>query len=94
MITRHDRLLSVSMRRMHKQPVGVRDDWNHGLEVGDRVYTWVKVDKTAMMDDLVQSNGKNKASAGELTPRRVRKNGRPRIATVKDGVWYWTDLLY
>ena len=43
---------------------------------------------------LTRYSGKNKAAAGELTSRRVSRNGRPRIAVVKDGVWYWTDLLY
>ena len=76
---------------MRKQPVGARNDWNFGLEDGDRVYTWIKVDKTAMMDDLFLSTGKNKRAAGELTPRRVTKDGRARIAVVKDGVWYWDD---
>lgn len=79
------------MRKMRKQSICPRNDWNHSLEVGDRVWTWVKLGETAMMDDLVQSNGKNKAAAGELTPRRVSKNGRARIAVVKDGIWYWED---
>ncbi len=80
------------MRRMRKQPITVRNDWNHNLEVGDRIYTWIEFGKTAVMDDLVESNGRNKASMGELTPVRVVKSGRDRIAIVKDGIWYWTDL--
>ncbi len=79
------------MRKMRKQPVGVRNDWNFALEDGDRVYTWIKFDKTAVMYDLVLSNGKNKRAAGELTPRRVSRDGRARIVSVKDGVWYWDD---
>ena len=68
--------LDVHMRRMRKQPVGPRNDWNHNLEVGDRVYTWVKFPETAMMFDLVESCGKNKAASGELTPVRVVKTDR------------------
>ena len=79
------------MRRMRKQPISVRNDWNHNLEVGDRVYTWVKYPETAMMDDLIESYGRNKAAAGELTPVRVVKNGQCRLATIKDGIWYWSD---
>jgi len=76
---------------MRKQPVGPRNDWNHNLEVGDRVYTWVKFPETAMMFDLVESCGKNKAASGELTPVRVVKNRQVRIAIIKNDIWYWTD---
>lgn len=79
------------MRRMRKQPIGMRNDWNHNLEVGDRVYTWVKPNETAMMDDLVESRGRNKAAIGELTPIRVVKNGQCRIAIIKNNIWYWID---
>ena len=78
------------MRKMRKQPVGARNDWNFDLEDGDRVYTWITSD-SAVMDDLFLSTGKDKRAAGELTPRRVSKDGRARIAVVKDGVWYWND---
>jgi len=77
-----------NLRRMRKQPVGGRNDWNHNLEEGDRVYTWVS-DETVVMDDLVVSRGKNKRASGELTPVRVCSNGKARIAIRKDGVWYW-----
>lgn len=79
------------MRKMRKQPVGPRNDWNHNLEIGDRVYTWVKYPLLAVMDDLMESNGRNKAALGELTPRRVIKDGEPRIAMLQDGVWYWVE---
>lgn len=79
------------MRKMRKQPVGPRNDWNFDLEAGDRVYIWTTVGEKAMMDDLVLSTGKDKRAVGELTPRRVSRNGWPRIAVVKDGVWYWEN---
>lgn len=79
------------MRRMRKQPKQARNDWDYTLEVGDRVYTWIRFKETAVIDDLVKSNGRNKAAAGELTPIRVTKNGQNRIAIIKNGVWYWID---
>ena len=84
--------LDANMRRMRKQPIGHRNDWNHDLEIGDRVYTWVEYKKTAVIDDLVESSGHNKAASGELTPRRIVKNRKCRIATrKKNGIWYWID---
>jgi hypothetical protein len=36
-------------------------------------------------------NGKDKRAIGELTPKLVKKNGKPRIAKLHDdGFWYWT----
>jgi len=52
------------MRRMRKQPRGVRGDWSHGLEPGDRVYAWVRYGETAVMDDLVESRGRHKSARG------------------------------
>jgi len=75
---------------MRKQPRCARNDWNHNLEVGDRVYVWMEFQKTAVMYDLTESRGRNKAAIGELTPVRVTKNGQARVATIQDGVWYWT----
>lgn len=79
------------MRKMRKQPMGVRNDWYPDYEPGDRVYRWLEYEKSALMYDLVESRGRNKAAAGELTPILVKKDKGPRLAIVKDGIWYWAD---
>lgn len=80
-----------NLRRVRKQPVAVLNLWNFNHEAGDRVYTWVKYPETATMVDLVQSRGWGKRASGELTPKPVTKNGKPRIVVRRAGVWYWTD---
>ncbi len=77
------------MRRLRKQPIGPRNDRNMDLEAGDRVYSWVNYKSTATMDDLRESTGWGKRNLGELTPRKVTKNGATRVAVLKKGVWYW-----
>lgn len=75
---------------MHKQPVGPDDPWAFSLEAGDRVYRYTDyAKKQAIMFDLLESRGWGKRTAGELTPAVVKKNGKSRIATCKDGIWYW-----
>ena len=76
-------------RRLRKQPTAVYNPRNFNLEAGDRVYKWVQFQKSATMVDLVESRGWGKRAAGELTPKPVTKNGKPRIAVIKEGIWYW-----
>lgn len=78
------------MRKLRKQPVGPRNDWNFELEAGERVFE--RRGESAVMYDLQESTGWNKRTAGELTPRLVKKNGCPRLAVMgDDGIWFWED---
>lgn len=79
--------------RLRKQPVGPYDPWNFSLEDGDRVYQWIDHKKgTAIMLDLYESSGWHKKTAGELSSRVVKKNGKPRRAMrLRDDLWYWID---
>ena len=77
------------MRKLTKQPVGPRNDWDFRLEVGERVYE--RRGDSAVMYDL-RETGRNKRDCGELTPHIVKKHGVPRLAVMgDDGVWYWED---
>jgi len=83
----------MAMRKLSKQPVGGRNDWDYTVEPGDRVFecAWDGSDY-AYMYDLRESNGSNKASRGVLTPFIVKKNGNPRQAVLcDDNLWYWMD---
>lgn len=78
------------MRRLKKQPVTSYNPWDWKREAGERVYHPQPSLEGAYIYDLVESRGRNKRDTGELTPRLVRKNGKPRIAIQDDqGTWYW-----
>lgn len=80
------------VRRLRKQPTAVLAAWDHEAEQGDRRYIPKPELEGAWIVDLVLSRGRNKRDAGELTPKVVKKNGRPRIAQLHDaGLWYWVD---
>lgn len=78
------------MSRIRKQPVASYNPWDWEREAGDRVYAYDPSHQAAYMIDLVESRGRNKRDAGELTPRIVKKNGKVRLAyRAGDGIWYW-----
>ncbi len=81
------------MRKLRKQPIGERNDWDFSLEAGDRVFERNGDSEFAVMYDLRESTGWHKrTSLGELTPHTVKKNGVPRLAVMAaNGVWYWAD---
>ena len=79
------------MRKMHKQPTGPYSPWNFDHEEGDRVFQRLGDTNKAIMFDLFESKGKDKASCGILIERVVMKDGKERVAVCKDGVWYWVD---
>lgn len=80
------------MRRMRKQPVAQLNQWDWDREPGDRVFRPMNKSEYAAIYDLVESNGRHKSAAGELTPRLVKKRGKPRRAAMDDvGVWHWID---
>ena len=81
----------ADMRRMRKQPSAGYNPWNFDLEAGDRVYDPQPELECCYIYDLVESRGRNKSAAGELTPVLVKKNGYPRRGVLGDGVWYWDD---
>jgi hypothetical protein len=61
--------------------------WNFNAEPGDIM---VKPDGTAYQ--LEVSRGRNKAAAGELTPRELKKPGYR--ATIQDGKLVWVQELH
>jgi hypothetical protein len=80
------------VRRLRKQPTAGLSAWDHEAEPGDRRYIPKPELEGAWIVDLVLSSGRNKRDVGELTPKVVKKNGRPRIAQLHDdGLWYWMD---
>jgi hypothetical protein len=79
------------MRRMRKQPIGHANPRNFRLMPGDRVWRQDHTTGEYHMLDLRESRGRDKAAAGELTPVVVKKNGRPRVACVWCGLWFWLD---
>lgn len=80
------------MRKMRKQPAGPLDYWDNDAEAGERRYQWVDFgQQLAVMHDLEESRGGDKASSGVLTNRVVRKDHNERVAKRVDGIWYWVD---
>jgi hypothetical protein len=78
------------LRRVRKQPVAAFCPWDFSREEGDRVYRRIGDSDEAEMIDLYESHGRDKAAAGELSFRVVKKDGRVRRAVLgDDGVWYW-----
>lgn len=76
--------------RMRKQPVASFSPWDFDREAGERVYRRIGDSAEAEMLDLCESSGRQKAAAGELSYRVVKKLGRARRAVIgDDGVWYW-----
>ena len=84
----------TQLRRLRKQPVGARNDWDFTAEPGDRVYQRARGGADYVyMYDLRESRGRDKAAMGELTPHLVKgRNGLGRHAVLcDDGHWYWND---
>lgn len=78
------------MAKLRKQPTAQLCSWDFEAEPGERRFIAKPDLGGAYIVDLVESNGRDKKAAGELTPRVVKKNGVPRIAFMDDrGVWYW-----
>ena len=77
----------MSWRKMKKQPVARYSPWINELEPGDRVYQPKPEIEGAYIYDLKSSRGRDK-----LTPRLVKKDGKPRVAVMDgSGVWFWRD---
>lgn len=82
----------MSVRKLRKQPKGQINNWNFDAENGERYFEPRPELEGAYIYDLTESRGMNKRDAGELTPRLVRKHGKPRVALLADdGLWYWND---
>ncbi len=79
------------LRRVRKQPTVAYNPRNFDLEAGDRAYIWIKFGETATMVDLLESQGRDKAASGVLTPKPVIKDGKLRVVVIREGVWYWAD---
>lgn len=79
------------MRKLYKQPTKSLNSWDWDAKPRERVFRPMPLGG-AYIYDLRESNGRNKAAMGELTPILVKKNGVPRIAIkADDGLWYWID---
>ena len=78
------------MRKMRKQPVGAFNQYDFGLNAGDRVYSDLG-DGTYLMSDLRESNGADKAASGVLSYSDVKKNGVDRLAVKVGELFYWQD---
>jgi hypothetical protein len=60
------------MRKLRKQPIGPRHDWNFSLEAGARVYERRGDSDSAVIYDLRESSGYRKRTSGDLTPHVVK----------------------
>jgi hypothetical protein len=80
---------------MIKQPSGALNPWDFSVEPGCRVFEPFANSSLSedcyYISDIIESGGIDKRKFGELTPRRVMKNGKPRVGKEVDGVWYWLE---
>ena len=86
--TGRDRMRAFPSRRvkMLQQPLGYAKPWNFAIEEGE---VWIC---DGWPHRMTESRGRDKAAAGELTPRRI--NGPPWARGYDrdtGGVWHWID---